>query len=230
MLWQSIVDFEAGPESLMKRKTPPTKTYKREAKRQKKTVPLTRMVNTVRGGPELKNFDTQQTLSVPLAGTFVRSTLLNAVPQGLTANTRIGRKMRMTQLVLRWEYVMNAGIGGGPCRIKIFYDKQASGSTPTATDVLEIDNFLGQNNLAQADRFVTLLDMITPPLSTANNLAVGGVEKRSFDLEQLWSGAATGTAADVITGSIWLMAWNTGTNATAAPILNCTTRIRYLDN
>lgn len=215
----------------MKRKSPPTKTFKGNPKRQKKShPPMTQQARSIGSkGPERKNIDLAQSVNVPLNGTFVRSSILNGIAQGTSANQRVGRKIRMKDLILRWEYVENGSTGGGPLRIKIIYDKQSNGASPSPTDVFEIDSFTAFNNLAQSDRFVTLVDIVTEPQSHLNNPTIAGVEKRKIDLEQMWSGATTGTSADSLTGSIFLYAANTGTNFTATPILNFQTRIRFTD-
>ena len=92
-------------------------------------------------------------------------TLLNGVAQGATEVTRVGRKITMTKITMNWNAMMpSAAVGGGSLRFKVVYDKQTNGAAPSILSVFTVDNFYSHNNLANADRFITLFDHITDPL------------------------------------------------------------------
>jgi len=214
----------------MKRKTPPTKTYKRPAKKAKTaSTPLAQQRNTVRAGPEKKDVQQTQTLTVPAGGAGVVSSLLTPLAQGVTNSSRIGRKVRLMKITVRWYYLLNAAeTKGGPCRVKIVYDKQCNGQAATGAGVLQNDTFTGMNNLDYSDRFITLADWETESLSVENNFTTSGMINRKIDLEQIWNGnVATGTIADLATGSVYLIAWQVG--CISSPSFFYNSRIRFED-
>jgi len=188
--------------------------------------------NTLRGGPEKKDIENTQSLTVPIAGTAIQSTLLTQVAQGTTNNTRLGRKIRLLKLTLRWQAQLAANtLGGTPLRIKIVYDKQTNGAAMATTDVVYADLFYAPNNLDNTDRFITLIDEITEPMSIQNNFSIGGQFNRKIDLEQVWLGQnAGGAIADLLTGSVYMFVWQTGAATVGAPTFQYITRIRYTDN
>lgn len=191
------------------------------------------MPNIVGLGPERKNVDTIQSFTVALAGTFSIGTMCNLIPVALGGSAgRQGRKIQMDQVLLRYECSMGAATtNGGTFRIKMVYDKQANGSTITATDVFSVNSALSHNNLSAGDRFITLMDILTTPISSQGNTIASGFEKRSINLAQIWSDNLGGVSpADSLTGSIWLLVANSGTFLTSPPDFNAIVRIRYTDN
>jgi len=218
---------------VMKRKTPPTKTYKTAPKRLKKNPPLVRQANTVRGGPEKKNIDLAFILNPPSGGvTGVISPLLTTLAQGTSAAQRLGRKTKLTEMILRYSVTLPVtSTGGTAVRIKVVYDKQCNGAAPLATDVLIVDSSIGVNNLDNADRFVTIMDFYTEPVCINNNVSISGVEKRKMDLEQIWIGGNNSGAITALnTGSVYMFAWQEGRVGTTPLNLECITRIRFVDN
>jgi len=216
-----------------KRKTPPTsKTSAPKRQKLKATTNLTRQPNTVRGGPEKKNLDGAFVTNPASTGLSITPQFLTPLTQGANSAQRLGRKVKITQLILRWQYSLQlTSVGGSPCRIKVIYDKQSNGAAPGPLDVLIVDNITGLNNLDNSDRFITIMDFITEPISQNNNFAVCGIEKRNIDLEQIWLGGnANGTIAQLQTGAIYLFAWQTGNISTANPVLDFETRVRFIDN
>ena len=64
----------------------------------------------------------------------------------------------MTKITMNWNAMMpSAAVGGGSLRFKVVYDKQTNGAAPSILGVFAVDNFYSHNNLANADRFITLL-------------------------------------------------------------------------
>ncbi len=99
---------------------------------------------------------------VASAGTITAT--VNIIPQGVTEITRVGRKCTITSINWRWQLSLpetDAGAtpsAGDICRIIMYLDKQANGAAAAVTDVLESAALLSYNNLANSQRFLTLMD------------------------------------------------------------------------
>lgn len=179
---------------------------------------------------ERKFVDNTVTLAVPLAFTWSAAQLLNGLALGTSASTRIGRKIVMKSLLLRYRWQLAAtSVGGSPCRILVVYDKQANVAAPAITDILFSDTFTSANNLSNRDRFVTLSDHLTDPVSTGNDFAVSDVIYKNLNLESLFNAGTAGDITDITTGSVYLFACQASTITVAAPALVYMSRIRYTD-
>lgn len=89
----------------------------------------------------------------------------NAVAQGTGQNQRDGRQLKMLQLNLyiSINYAGDANAAFADTsnrwvRLICYKDTQTNGAQCSVTDVLAQDHILGFNNLANAQRFVTLFD------------------------------------------------------------------------
>lgn len=191
--------------------------------------------NTVGSGPEKKNLDSDLTgatgIALPVGLTTWSPTisLLNGVAQGATEITRVGRKIQMTKLSFYWTAQLGAATTGGcSIRFRVVYDKQANGALPAITQVFLADNFHSPNNLANADRFITLVDEITPPLDADNNQQVSGQITRRLNLETMFSGATNGIAS-ITSGSIYLFVSQSGGALASSPSFMLYPRIRFID-
>lgn len=185
-------------------------------------------------GPEKKFTDVSATLTLgSAADTFTTpgpTTLLNGLIPDSTATGRIGRKVVMKSLYIRWSaQLAPTSIQGAPVRIIVFYDKQANGAAAGVTDVLLANAFNSPNNLSNRDRFVVLSDELTEPISVQNNFAVSGVIYKKINLEVMFNAGTAGTIADITSGSVYIMAAQSSTIATAAPTVSFRSRIRYTD-
>lgn len=158
--------------------------------------------------------------------------LLNGLVPDSTATGRIGRKIVMKSLYVRYSFNMAAtSTLGAPCRLIVFYDKQANAAAPAVTDVLLADSFLSPNNLSNRDRFVILADEVTEPIGVATGVfTTSGVIYKKLNLETMYNAGTAGTIADITSGSVYIMACQAGPIATAAPVWNFRSRIRYSDN
>lgn len=202
---------------------------KPKQKRQK-IPPLMKQPNTISLGPERKAIDVSQALLIPTGtATGTISSLLTPIAQGVNDTERIGRKVRLLKMDLRYNaYMASTTTVGSPFRIKIVYDKQANGVAPTAAQVLTTDSMISPNNLDNADRFITLADWYTQPMSVPSDMNESKRLTRKMDLNQIWS-AATGTIADITTGSVYLWVWSNGQIATTAGVFSYYCRFRYTD-
>lgn len=180
---------------------------------------------------ELKFLDTSNSVSPTFAvSTFSAGQLLNGVANGTDASTRIGRKLTIKSLLLKYQWQLApTSTGGSPLRILVVYDKQANGAAPAITDILLADNFNSPNNLSNRDRFVTIFDRITDPVSTGDQFAIADVNFKSLELEQMFNAGSAGTIADITSGSIYLFVAQMGGIGTANPFFAYRSRIRYTD-
>lgn len=181
---------------------------------------------------ELKFTDVTTAIAVggAAAATFGTGILLNGLATGTDASSRIGRKITMKSLYVRWSSLFVAGAGGGGAiRILVVYDKQANAAAPAITDILLANDFNSPNNLSNRDRFVTLADYVTEQLSTASNLADCGVFHKTLNLETMFNAGSAGTIADITSGSIYMFIAQSGGITTTAPTLAYRSRIRYTD-
>lgn len=187
--------------------------------------------NPTRGG-ELKFIDVAITTNAPFGSIAFSGTasLLNGMIPGSTASTRIGRKVTIKSLLLRYSNVLAAtSTGGGQLRLLIVYDKQANATAPAITDILLADEFNSPNNLSNRDRFVTIADLITDGVAVGDNFSEAGVIYKKLNLETLFNAGVAGTVGDITTGSIHFFIAQSGGIGVAAANFDGSARIRYTD-
>lgn len=186
--------------------------------------------NPSKGG-ELKFCDVSTSLSIPSASAaFSSGVLLLAIPNGTDASGRIGRKITIKSLLLRWSFqLQSTSISGGNLRVLVVYDKQANATAPAITDILLTDNFHSQNNLSNRDRFVTIFDSLTENISVQGNYATCANNFKALNLEAIYNAGTDALIGSIASGSIYIFAAQSGAIGTAAPIFNYRSRIRYTD-
>jgi hypothetical protein len=190
--------------------------------------------NTVKYGPEKKNIDTDMTMvngiSVGIASpAWSISPLLNGVAEGTTPSTRIGRKITLKSIQLVWTARFpTAATGGCTLRFRIVYDKQANGAAPSAISIFQADSYYAPNNLGNADRYITVVDHITDPMSVDGDRDVSGRIYKKLGLDTMYTGATSGITS-IGTGSMYLFVSQSGGAAVSSPFLNAFVRLRYSD-
>lgn len=181
---------------------------------------------------ERKNIDVGGPATIAVAfgsAAWSAGTLLNTVAQGTTANQRVGRKITMLSLQIRYAVALGAtSTGGSPIRFKVVYDKQSNGVAPAITDILTVDTFTAPNNLDNSDRFITLMDKVTEPISTGNNPSVSSIEKTTMSLETMFTGTA-GAIANILSGSVYIFVAQDSAILVANAVFSFITRIRFTD-
>jgi len=180
---------------------------------------------------ELKFKDNDLTQSTPIGVvTFSNGLLLNGLIPGSTATTRIGRKVILKSLLMRYSLrIATTSVGGSPVRMLIVYDKQANATAPTILDILEQDQFTSPNNLSNRDRFVTLCDHISDPVSQNGDQAVSGVVYKPLNLETMFNDGVAGTIGDITTGAVWFFFAQTAGIAVTGAAGQWDFRVRYAD-
>lgn len=131
-----------------------------------------------RGRSELKTNDiaTQTITPIPTAGSI---TLLNGVAQGTDYTQRIGRKVEMMSLLMRfWFFPISSASGafGDYVRVIVFYDNQTNAAAPVVGDVTATGAVLDPLNLNNRDRFTVLCDKTYTfnPVQYTATLPTGG--------------------------------------------------------
>jgi len=187
--------------------------------------------NPSKGG-ELKFVDVTNQSNVPhTTGTFSGATLLNGIATGTNASTRIGRKVTIKSLLIRWSIRLSASTtGGSPVRILVVYDRQTNAAGAAITDVLKADEFHEPNNLSNRDRFITIFDHITEAVSVENVYSVSGVLYKSLNLEQNFNAGTDASIGSISSGSILLYVAGVP-SAFGGANLACqyASRVRYTD-
>lgn len=188
-----------------------------------------------RRADELKTIDSTATTDIPTAGLV---NTISGVAAGTDYNNRIGRKIMMKSLLLRFALSPIATASapiGDVVRIIVFYDTQTNGVLPTIAQLLQNSQFDDPLNLDNRDRFRVIMDKyIGMPASayTAGALTAGSptpktmTKYRKFRLEGIFSGT-TAAVGSIATGGIfiaYLSRTNTVTNIT------WDARIRFVDN
>lgn len=195
-------------------------------------------------GAERKNKDVVANYVMPIGGLFSNPVLLSGIAVGGDANTRVGRRITMKSINMRYILTCTAVPGGGPdglepnrARIVLIYDKSPNGALPTITDIWDpTSSFTSMLDLNNADRFVIIADEMSEQVQgKAAQTVVGqamasGTCYRKINMEAVFSGTG-GTIADVRTGAIYILvcgdATTTPTSGTYA--VSALTRIRYTD-
>ncbi len=110
--------------------------------------------------PELKFFDTINTgTALALTGVITNASL-NIVPQGTLENNRVGRKIIIKRIGIRFLLQFNSSTTetAEVVRVIVVHDKQTNKTAFGITDVLESASEGAFNNLANKQRFTILMD------------------------------------------------------------------------
>ena len=173
---------------------------------------------------EKKNLDVPSAISGGAANVFGTIVPLNLCAQGVLASQRVGRKIQMKSLLLKWKTdAIEGATDVSPFRVLVVYDKQTNGILPAVTDILTQNMIIVPNNLSYADRFITLMDFMTDPQQNTSQ-SLCGTQFRKLNLEAMYQGAG-GTIAEINTGGVYILV----ANPTNADSMNFFARIRYTD-
>ena len=182
---------------------------------------------------ELKDNTVRSTAVVTGAGAVTGSTplLLNGLTQGTSAVTRIGRRITVKSLLVRW-YVQLAATttGGAPLRLLVVADRQTNGAAPAITDILLTDEIASPMNLNNSKRFKVVCDEIIPVIGAGGPQSIMIQRYMKLNMNTEFNSGNAGTVADITTGSLYVMAWQGGGLATAAPTSVFYSRVRFSDS
>lgn len=180
---------------------------------------------------EKKNID--QTVSFPTFATATSArTTLNASQAGALPTNRVGRRIKMTSLLIRGNIQMAAtSTGSTPVRVLVVYDKQTNKAAPAANEVLNADTIANTQLLANSHRFQVIMDEIVQcvgasgPQSCYINryVKLNGLETEYID------GTGAGTSADITSGGLFCFVWTSAGIGVAALTNELVSRVRFVD-
>jgi Geminivirus coat protein/nuclear export factor BR1 family. len=156
--------------------------------------------------------------------------LLNGCIQGTEATQRLGRKITMTSLYAKINLTMSTTTTlGGYVRVAVVYDKQANGTAPGITDVFLNNLITSPNNLSNRDRFVKIVDMETPIISTSGDPICTLEIYRKLNLETCFNTGNAGSIGDITSGSLYLYVCNNASFQTAPALFTSQFRVKFTD-
>lgn len=153
---------------------------------------------------------------------------INSLPQGTSGSERIGRKIQLRSMLIRWNDSANAI--GKAIRVLVVYDRQGEGSiAPPIVSILATDSINSPMALGTSDRFVVLVDeMIEPiPNGVAASSTRAGKIYRKINLPMQFLNAG-GAIADISSGAIYIACCCANSNVAGSGI-GYYSRIRYTD-
>lgn len=193
------------------------------------------------GRDELKFKDTVlDNVTYGAAGTI---NVLNNMSQGTDSIARIGRRINMKSVFIR--YMLDSNFTENIFfRTILVVDMQSNGALPAWTDIFVDTNSTTLTNLNNRDRFRILLDrqdVIEPGISGGGPIAIGTGNAggaticfkqlyKKLNFVTTYNAGIQGTIADIQTGALLLCTIASVTNAgqgTYTTLLKC--RIRFTD-
>lgn len=151
------------------------------------------------------------TIQIPIAGNWIVDGFGPYTQQGTTLSTRIGNKITVISLAMRW--LIKVGNELAPIRLVICYDRRPLGADATSSDLFVTDNQINSGYFkygTNKGRFQVLLDKTysTSQLVTASSrIADKMYWKGALNVD--YSGNA-GTVADLDKGNFLIMAMSEG--------------------
>lgn len=177
---------------------------------------------------EKKAVDTVFTHNNPLTSSFGTAAVLNSMQLGTANGQRIGRKIQLRSVQIRYTVTPPGAGGVSQNRFVIVYDKQTNGAAPTASDVFAINAFDSPLNLNNAERFVVIMDEITDSCQS-QLINMSGKRYAKIRLDTLYAGNA-GTVGDITTGGLFLFCANNSDPIVGVASTSYSyTRVRYTD-
>lgn len=111
---------------------------------------------------EKKFFDTLKGGTVLASTGTILDASINLIPQDTTENTRVGRKVVITKIMIRGTIDLPSTTDTAKAsdiyRFIIYQDKQCNGAPATVAQILQATTYHSFNNLANSKRFKILLD------------------------------------------------------------------------
>lgn len=179
---------------------------------------------------EWKYVDTADAYNVNSTGVL---TLINGLSLGNTSTTRIGQKVAIQSLELKYRAAVVATTGLDQThRILLVLDRQCNGAALTLADVIVPANTEGLRNLASRRRYKILQDIrfdLNAAAESGSSHAGKLYMKFKKPILVEFNAGNAGTVADISSGSIYMI--HLGSNAAGITAGTCAavTRLRYTD-
>jgi len=188
---------------------------------------------------ELKWLDTATSFNVDTTGEVPATGQLNLIPQGVEESQRVGRKVTIKSIHVRWNVQSaNAAWQGSNLRILLVQDKQANGAAATYSGVggvLETDSVTAFRNLENSNRFIIHKDWFFPLIpaagvTTSFNLTTRTIQwsKKCHIPIEFDPSAATGAIGTIRSNNLFLIARSSLDDDLIT--VSGVVRIRYVDN
>lgn len=190
------------------------------------------MASTVYPAPEAKVVDNVISPTSPASNPVSPITAtggilqLNPIAQGVGASQRVGITTVAKSIAYRFEVDLGPTPLATSGRVILFWDKNPNASIPAVTDVLATAAYNSFINLSNKDRFIILRnDLFSLSPNGDQTFYKEGFVKLGYKSEYL-------NSATVIPNQGGLFILTIGDQGTVAnqPLLNITTRFRFLDN
>lgn len=167
-------------------------------------------------------------------------TLLNGTIPGTGVSNRVGQKIEITSIEYDFGCAITATslasspsvVGTDFMRVAIVYDKQSNGAALAYTDVYEnitsVVSPFTHRNINNLDRFdVLAVDDIR--FDTANNLSVRLHRYIKCNLDVRYNTGTAGTIADIVSGSLYVVAADQYTSGAGVSNVLGRVRVRFYD-
>lgn len=178
---------------------------------------------------EEKNVDGYTTSLFPIGSAAGLVTHLNPIQQGTGPSQRIGRKVTMSKLIINfWMSFNNLGNGSSPVRLLVVYDRQSSGITATAAEIMALDDMTSFPNLGNSERFQIIMDKWVD-YATAGPASGHFTFACNLNLPCMYGTSTLGTVANMTTGAMYLLSYSNGAFTTQQPFHVLASRVMYID-
>lgn len=175
--------------------------------------------------------------TIPTTGVVIPS--LNLVGQGAGSNERIGNKITIRNINIRWWFTIDnvSGFCPSTCmRFIVYVDKQCNGTSANVNEILSTNDYASFRNMDTVDRFQILTDKYVVMEPKGYGSTVGGTTFPTDGLQFrkfAWKGAlginynAVGTSITGVrsnnVGCVLIASTTTGN-------VNFMSRIKYTDD
>lgn len=141
-------------------------------------------------------------------------TLIPTIPQGVSVNQRVGKKILLKSLQIRGQCIPGgATVLAAHCAWMIVYDRRPTGALPAITDVLSSVSASSLTNDANSGRFrilrrwqdVIIGNITTAGQSTDSSVYVIDEYLKLKGLPMVFKAAGTGAISDIEEGALYLI-------------------------
>lgn len=181
-----------------------------------------------------KKYITTNTSTTMAAATLTwYPVLINGVQLGTTTTKRIGTKLTVKKIQIRWQAAFNAAASSKAIRVALVYDRKPVHTVITGAMVYDSNDILGNINSIDktyAGRFKVLYDETFAndiPQATSTVMFIMDKVYVEKDLKVEFNTGDNGTIADIEKGAIYLMFVKEATGSDTEFYYNC--KVTFVD-
>lgn len=200
-----------------------------------RTLPINRSLKLATG--ENKFLDTTTSFTPDTTGEVPATGQLNLIPQGVEESQRIGRKVTINKISIRWVHAAGTTGTGSVYRILLVQDTQCNGAAATYSGVggvLESSSVAAFRNLENSKRFIIHKDWFYALNYQAGVAGAFNTENKAITFNkdvnipiEFDSAAATGAIGTIRSNNLFLLACSSADDDLS--IVGGVVRIRYTD-